>query len=546
MEKESMEKQRWMARCAVGLAGAMAVSVSSLAATYFVAPNGTAQGDGSREKPFSCDRVMTPNTLKPGDEAVFLDGVYLVNGPGRSAVNIKSVGNEKAPITYRAENRHKAILDGGTPVLGWTRAQGNDPIWEFTLKTMPGVRLFVDGEFLAIQNEAQMPPAEGMFTAEQTAKDEVKVRMRPWGGREPHQVMTFGGTVVDLSGAFNIVDGFVVRHGVDGVHVAGVPVHVYKNEGLYLEISGLANNAWGSFNILRNCIVRDMGGQGLTSNESRFNLIEDNVIYNAGIGQGDHGIYVSQGGENLTIRRNIWWRTAGAGVQIYSGTGIDSPRNVVVEYNIFGPDKRNRCFPLANRKSTAIYLFGGHRWAGNDRIVHNIVLGAHDRAISANRCNFNLIANNTFLNSDGAQIQSISGFGNLVLNNIFEYAPGGPNLPAGYFMIENDVTDLWKVGYNLYLPRDGKGKEMPAFEQNGIVASGDPFVDRTKFDVRLKPGSAALEMGRPIENVTSAPEGKKPAVGALDAGDEIYGQKGKFPTIPQWLLDEWPLSKRGQ
>ena len=34
--------------------------------------------------------------------------------------------------------------------------------------------------------------------------------------------------------------------------------------------------------------------------------------------------------------------------------------------------------------------------------------------------------------------------------------------------------------------------------------------------------------------------------GALEADEPIYGEGGRIPTIPQWLLDEWPQSKRGQ
>jgi len=277
------------------------------------------------------------------------------------------------------------------------------------------------------------------------------------------------------------------------------------------------------------------------------------VIYNAGNGQGSHGIYVSQGAENLTLRRNVWWRTSGGAIHIYSGSGIDSPRNVVVEYNIFGPDKRNRCFPILNRKSCAFYVWGGRRWAGYNRIVRNIVIGPYDRAISMHRCSFNLIANNTFLNTDGAALQIGFGFGNLVVNNILEYAPGiegegSQAAPPGYMrVIDNEsATGLSRFRNNLLLPRNGQGKEIPKTIKNSKLAESDPFVERSAFDFRLKEGSAAVDVGVPVPHITVRGEGVVPDVGALEFGEELYGEEGKFPTIPKWLLEEWPLSKRGQ
>jgi len=546
--------RRWS--CA-GLLVAWSILVcgSVQGAVYYVSPTGTPQGDGSKAKPFSIGHVLTTLALQPGDEVVFLDGVYELAKTG--ALNIKSVGNEKAPIVYRAENRHKAILDGGTLVTGWTRV-GNEPVWQAKLASAP-VSLLVDGEGLldassSWRRDGKQTLEEGMFAADPPEGGTVLTKIHPWGGKEPKEVFSLMGNLVDIGGAYNIVDGFLIRRGRNGVHIAGRQVNTYKLEaGTYFDVCGLANNLSGSFNVLRNCIVRDMPGCALTSNESRFNLIEDNVIYNSGLGQGDHGIYISQGAENLTLRRNVWWRTSGGAIHIYSGSGTDSPRGIVVEYNIFGPDKRNRCFPLKNRKSAALYVWGGHRWAGHNRIVHNIVIGPNDRAVSMNSCNFNLIANNTFLGSDGAPIQVGSGFGNIIVNNIIEYSPGiqeqDSQAPAGYVFFAFDpkvATALSICTSNLLLPRGDQGREIPAFMQEAKLATADPFMDRAGFDFRLKPGSEAIGLGKPIPFVTDKPEGTAPDVGALELGQEMTGEKGKFPEIPKWLLEEWPLTKRGQ
>jgi hypothetical protein len=267
------------------------------------------------------------------------------------------------------------------------------------------------------------------------------------------------------------------------------------------------------------------------------------VIYNAGMGQGDHGIYISQGAENLVLRRNVWWRISGGGIHIYTGSGIDSPRGIVVEYNLFGPDKRNRCFPLRNRKSAALYVWGGSRWAGGNRILHNLVIGPVDRAVSMNRSHFNLVAHNTFLGCDGAPIQIASSIGNVIANNILEYAPGGESHPDGYIQVHGDDGAALSVfRSNFLLPRGDQGRAVPDWMIGSKLAAGDPFVDRARFDFRLRPDSAAVDLGIPLPNLAFKPQGKAPDAGALELGDE----RARLPEIPQWLLDEWPLARRGQ
>jgi len=547
---------------ALGLAvlPASAQAPEVVAQTYYVAADGTPQGDGSEAEPYDVATFFKRVKLQPGDEVVFLDGVYDLS---RGSIMIRTIGTAEKPITYRAKNRHKAILDGGTRVTGWKKVPGGEPVWEARVESAPRNMLLVNGEGLIsatwnwARRDKKKTLEEGMFTVEKAPDGQgFRLLIYPWKGEEPKEVFLLSNQVISVSGAFNIVDGFLLRRSQHGIHLGGRLVHTYRlKPGLYRDLCGLVNNLYGSFNIVRNCIIRDMTGQGMTSNESRFNLIEDCVIYNAGMGQGMHGIYISQGAENLTLRRNVWWRTSGGAIHIYSGSGIDSPRNIVVEYNIFGPDKRNRCFPLQNRKSTALYVWGGHRRAGHNRIVHNIVIGPHDRAISMHRSNFNLVAHNLFLNSDGAPIQIGTGFGNLIVNNIIEYSPGGEEpgaqaRPGGYYAFPLDnmdqVVGLGCFTHNLLLPRAGQGTQVPPFDKQSKVAAADPFVDRAHFDFRLKTDSEAVDMGIRVPGVTTKVQGAAPDVGPLEVGEEPSGAAGKFPEIPRWLLEEWPLSKRGQ
>ena len=524
----------------------------------FVAPDGTADGDGSEQKPIGLAQVAALK-LNPGDEVIFKDGVYSFAKVGGRGLSIGSVGTAELPITYRAQNRHKAILDGGTPVTGWQKTAGMDGVWEARGDVKPK-RFMVNGDFLIDatsqwhRRDNKETLLEGMFAIEKQPEGPSRILIAPWAKKEPTEVFALNAGLMSLGGAFTVIDGFLLRRSGYGIGVGGAMVKTYrmKNElKPYFDLCSMSYNVFGSFNVVRNCIIRDMAGQGMTSNESRFNLIEDCVIYNAGLGQGEHGIYVSQGSENLTIRRCVWWRTSGGAIHIYSGSGTDSPKGVTCEYNIFGPDKRNRCFPIKNRKSTAFYIWGGHRYAGFNRITHNIIIGPYDRAMSIHKCNFNLVANNVILNTDGAPIQLGTGYGSIFANNIVEYSPGGADdgaqmRPAGYYTtLDPAVAALHTFTNNLLLPRGDKGTELPAFEKNPVQAKGSPFLDRAKFDFRLKEDSEAVNAGIGVPYVTKDIREKAADIGALEFGQEQAAENA-FPEIPDWLLKEWPLSKRGQ
>lgn len=242
----------------------MAAAITVEAATYYVSPTGIKSGNGSREKPFSIGHVLQAVKLEPGDEVVFLDGLYELAKIG-GGLSIRSTGTEHKPVIYRAENRHKAILDGGVLLSGWKKAISDKPIWECLVDKAPSSdRLLVDGEGLLKtdspwRRDGKTALEEGMFAVESIKEGGAMIRMWPWGGREPKEAYSVIENLVDIGGSFNIVDGLLLRRGINGVGIGGRQVHVYRlDKGDYFDISGLGNNLFGSFNILRNCIVLDI------------------------------------------------------------------------------------------------------------------------------------------------------------------------------------------------------------------------------------------------------------------------------------------------
>jgi len=278
----------------------------------------------------------------------------------------------------------------------------------------------------------------------------------------------------------------------------------------------------------------------------------------------DHGIYASGNCHDTTLRRNIWWRIAGGAIHAYSGgEGIDAPARITIEYNIIGPDKLGRCWGGAyehpyNDRSAGIYLYGGKRWAGCNRVVRNLIFGGHARGITVARSShFNLIAHNTILDIDEYTIQTHLTMGDLIANNIME--PGR----KGFYWCW-DSTQWLQADHNVFLsPPAGRvrlwtfnaerqGEERvetldalraakPQLEQHGRAVDQDPFVGRGNMDFRLKADSPCVDAGSPLHILSAKAVGAGPDAGALEVGEEM---KDKFPVIPQWLLDEWPLSKR--
>jgi hypothetical protein len=77
---------------------------------YYVSPLGSDEAAGSAKNPFRTIQHAA-NIVNPGDTVIVKDGVYASPGNG-PIVEIKRSGRPDAWITFRAENRWGAVLDG--------------------------------------------------------------------------------------------------------------------------------------------------------------------------------------------------------------------------------------------------------------------------------------------------------------------------------------------------------------------------------------------------------------------------------------------------
>jgi hypothetical protein len=119
--------------------------------TYYLSPNGNDSANGSAGSPWKTF-TKANNTLKSGDTVILKDGVY----PGYQKITVSGT-------TWKAENQHKAILDGGfspADLQGtWDKFPekydskctvrfGEFPAWTNLLSVSGSSDVIVDGLFL--------------------------------------------------------------------------------------------------------------------------------------------------------------------------------------------------------------------------------------------------------------------------------------------------------------------------------------------------------------------------------------------------------------
>ena len=92
---------------------------------YYVNCNAADNGDGSLASPFKTIS-QAAKIAAAGDEVIVADGVY------REYVDPENAGTEDARITYRAENRLKAVITGAEKATGWTQAEPG--VWKIIIK----------------------------------------------------------------------------------------------------------------------------------------------------------------------------------------------------------------------------------------------------------------------------------------------------------------------------------------------------------------------------------------------------------------------------
>ena len=84
---------------------------AAFAKTYFVSPKGSDKNSGESSAPFKTIQKAA-DVVRAGDTVIVRDGTYVNESKGKYIVYLKRGGDRSGWITFRAENKWGAVLDG--------------------------------------------------------------------------------------------------------------------------------------------------------------------------------------------------------------------------------------------------------------------------------------------------------------------------------------------------------------------------------------------------------------------------------------------------
>ncbi|MGV3762083.1 MAG: right-handed parallel beta-helix repeat-containing protein [Parapedobacter sp.] len=163
---------------------------STVVTTYYVAPNGSDEGDGTKQRPFislaSAKRTVADLKERGSTdrfEMVLLEGTYHLSAP--LVFHAEESGTPKAPYTIRADDGAEVILSGGVPLeLDWEPQEGG--IWKSPVHGVNNITaLFAEERALT---RARYPNKEegklpfGGFAADALDHERVASWENPAGG----------------------------------------------------------------------------------------------------------------------------------------------------------------------------------------------------------------------------------------------------------------------------------------------------------------------------------------------------------------------------
>jgi hypothetical protein len=247
-------------------------------------------------------------------------------------------------------------------------------------------------------------------------------------------------------------------------------------------------------------------------------LLEGNVCDiqgNASVGTQGHCYYISHG-SNIIIRNNIARGMTGYGIHVFDQRrGEDKPgferliKDVIIEGNVVSNSLERAGIILAAYDHARIE----NVIIRNNVVYNNATSGIYiPGLVSAVK-----ILNNTVYGNRGAAL-SVYGTGSevnnvIVKNNIFA------SDSANHVTNDKNNTTI-SLENNLYWP--GRPKLVKITDISSIT--GDPrFVNAAKADFHLLPGSAAIDKGSTLADVSVDKDGQKRPVGAaFDLGAFEY------------------------
>ncbi len=303
-----MMKIRLSLFCGILFISLVILASNVIAATYYVATNGSDSNPGTKDLPWATIQKAA-NTIVPGDTVCVEAGTYN-NFPG---VLISTSGTELLPITYDANGT--VILDGNNGAVDAFLINGADwiIIRDFTIRNFAGdkkcgVHLKNDADHCTIEN------------------------------CEIYNIISAGGTTVAaairiLNSSYNTIKNNHVHHSYTGIGLRSYPSeldnettgniiegNICNNNDISAENSdGIsASDTWIHHNTYRGNVLYSNADDGIDLWLSHDNIVEKNISYSNGTKPGGDGngfklaTKTATSGNNI-VRYNIAYNNPKAG-----------------------------------------------------------------------------------------------------------------------------------------------------------------------------------------------------------------------------------------
>jgi parallel beta-helix repeat protein len=476
--------------------------------TYYVATNGADANPGTESQPWRTIR-------KAAGTAVAGDTVYIRGGTYNERVSLQNSGIERQPVT---------------PVV---LSEGNKATFSSNLNNAQ------PGDFLYIYRSWRSN--NGAFKITSVGRDYVLVEGSPFVDESsnvqasvatPIIFQNYPGETVTINpnrtGDALIFGAWDSQRGADYVIVAGI--NVTKSDGAGVIF------LYSSHNVFRNGRVYQNDAPGFyLINESAYNIIEGNEIFDNGQNQPGEGVYIGKspqdGGNDVSHYTHIignyfhdTWQGDGQAVDVKTnilgtvieGNLMEDNTGVWGVVNVCGSE--SLIYDNIIRGSTADQEWSGNIYvAGSDNIIFNNLIydspkldGIYMFAHSGNK-----IYNNTIYNTEMGIGFDGTGSGTEVVNNILSHNVSQMQYVSGA-----------TIDHNLF---DGPSQ---VYGNNAIQA--DPqFVRPASGDYHLRDTSPSIDAGTDTGVAFDLDAAPRPQGAGYDIGAfEFPAEDVQPPPIP--------------
>jgi hypothetical protein len=420
---------------------------------FYVSPDGNDNGNGSINLPWK-SLATAVKRLQSGDILFIRGGLY------QESLEIKNSGSKFDPIVISGFENEEVIIDG----------VGN---------TLPSIDhgtplVSIIGDWIEFRNIAVQYSGDlGVYSiGKHVTIDHVFVHHNRGSG-------------VILSGDFNLIQNSRIWYN------STVNENNQSKTGWG---SGVSCARFPDFCTIKNSVVWENWGEGISIFEALHSAIEGNVSYD-----NQQNIYLSDT-KYSTVQGNLSYCSPGNSMDSYTtqnGILVGDEKGVPIPLGINGP-----------RNSSS-----------NNMIINNIVVGCnHNLSVDTDHSSSNLYANNTFVDSAGSTREKI--------NVLFFKGKANDSSFVNNIIIQNDNRSIAFVGgsgitfnNNIWSKKPpnnlfGKGNQVndPLF-----IKEGNPF---TAEWYRIKPESPAIDAGLLLTEVKmdffGVDRGTNPDVGAVE------------------------------